>query len=244
MSDAEASFARDREFEEISRELLRAKGEQPTLALTAELAVQTVEGCDECGVSIRHRDGTVQTPTCTSPLIEKADTLQYEFGEGPCLEAIWSLDTCLIEDLETETRWPRWTPAAAELGFRSILSVRLDTPEHTLGGLNLYAFTPHAFDQTDVMIASIFARHASNALAMTRRVDGLRVALRTRQAIGVAQGMLMQRYGLSLDQSFELMRRYSNDHNIRLRVLAERMVESGRITNGIQGIAETDTSVD
>lgn len=233
MSGGSSGFERARAFEQISGELLRVKGEHPTLERTTQLAAATIEGCDECGISIRYGDGTVATPVFTSPLVAKTEALQYEFGQGPCLDAIWELDTYLIDDLETETRWPRWAPAAVELGFRSILSVRLHTPQDTLGGLNLYAHTPHAFDQDDVMIASIFARHASNALTVARHNDGLNTALQTRQAIGVAQGMLMQRYGLTLDQSFEVLRRYSNDNNIRLRALAEQLILAGRITNDL-----------
>lgn len=233
MSDDAKDFGRARAFEQISRDLMHARGEQPTLALITKLAVDTVPACDACGVSIRRPDGSVDTPACTSPSVEKADALQYELGEGPCLDAVWKLDTYVIEDMESEKRWPRWAPAAAGLGFQSIVSVRLDTPERTLGGLNLYARVPHAFDNTDVMIASIFARHAANALTATRRSDGLHTALQTRQAIGIAQGMLMQRYGLSLDQAFEVLRRYSQDQNIKLRVLAEELVAAGRITQGI-----------
>ncbi|MFC6707056.1 GAF and ANTAR domain-containing protein [Flexivirga alba] len=233
MSHETKDFGRARAFEQISRDLMHAGGEQPTLALITELAVETVPACDACGVSIRRTDGTVDTPACTSPLVEKADALQYEFGEGPCLDAVWKLDTYVIEDMESEKRWPRWAPAAAELGFRAILSVRLDTPERTLGGLNLYAHAPDVFDNTDVMIASIFARHAANALTATRRNDGLHTALQTRQAIGIAQGMLMQRYGLNLDQAFEVLRRYSQEQNIKLRVVAEELVAAGTITQGI-----------
>ncbi|GGB35539.1 hypothetical protein GCM10011492_27720 [Flexivirga endophytica] len=234
MSHDGQDFGRARAFEQISHDLLDTTGEQPTLALTTQLAVETVPACDACGVSIRRPDGSVDTPACTSPLVQKADALQYEFGEGPCLDAVWKFDMYVIEDMRSETRWPRWAPAAADLGFRSILSVRLDTPERTLGGLNLYARDPYAFDNTDVMIASIFARHAANALTATRRTDGMQTALRTRQAIGIAQGMLMQRYGLTLDQSFELLRRYSNQENIKLRVLAEQLVAAGTITDGIE----------
>lgn len=238
MSTDSQTFDRDWSFERISRELLHARGEQPTLQRTTELALQTVAGCDACGVSIRHSDGSVDTPACTSPIVQKADALQYEFGEGPCLDAIWKQGVYLIDDLETETRWPQWAPAAVELGFRSILSVRLESPEgkQVLGGLNLYARAPQSFDQTDEMIASIFARHAANALVATRRSEGLEDALRTRQAIGVAQGMVMQRYGLDLDQSFELLRRYSNETNVKLRVLAEELIKAGHITNGIDDV--------
>lgn len=234
-----ADLARQSSFEEISRELLHTAGEQPTLERITELAVATIDGCDACGVSIRRSDGSVDTPACTSALVEQSDALQYQLGEGPCLDAIWKMDMYLIDDLATETRWPQWAPAAVDLGFAAILSLRLETPEHTLGGLNLYSHTRAAFDNTDVMIASIFARHASNALSITRRHDGLQDALRTRQVIGIAQGMLMQRYGLTLDQSFEVLHRYSNDNNVRLRVVAEQLVAAGRVTSGIQDAIAT-----
>jgi GAF domain-containing protein len=161
--------------------------------------------------------------------VGKADALQYEFDEGPGLDAIWELDTYLIDNLCTESRWPRWAPSAAALGLTSVLSLRLETSSETLGALNLYATVPFAFDSTDVAVASIFARHASYALDAAQEATGLRTALRSRQLIGVAQGILMQRYQLTLDQSFEVLRRYSQDQNVKLRDVAEHLVRDGRI---------------
>lgn len=198
-----SGFGRARAFEQISRELLRARGEQFTLQRVSELAVETIPACDECGVSIRRADRSVDTPACTSPLVEKADGMQYEFVQGPCLESVWQLDTYLIGDLASDSRWPRWAPAALGLGFRSILSVRLDTPEHTLGWINLYAYTPHAFDNTDVIMAR-----------------------------------------LNLDQSFEVLRCYSQGQNIKLRQLAEQLVRAGAITDGIEETLADDQDQD
>jgi len=170
-------------------------------------------------------------------MVQKADALQYEYGEGPCLDAIWNLDTYLINDLSTESRWPRWTPAAAALGVGSVLSLKLDTDGGVEGGLNLYSYKPRVFGLDDVAAASIFARHASVALEDVHRVEGLRTALRSRQTIGVAQGMLMQRYKLTLDQSFEVLRRFSQNRNIKLRVLAEHLVRTGSVSD-VSGLTD------
>ena len=232
------SLGRADEFARISRELLTEPGPQLTLERIVALAVETVPACESCGVSFRHSDGTIETPASTSAVVDKADALQYEFGEGPCLEAIWSTDLLVIGDLDADRRWPRWARAAAKLGISSVLSVRISTPAVTFGGLNLYATEPHAFDSTDEGVASIFARHAADALTSAEELAGLRTALRSRQVIGVAQGILMQRFELSLDQAFEVLRRYSQNQNIKLRDLAEQLVRAGSISPGQTALLE------
>lgn len=229
------------EFARISRELHGETETQPTLDRIVELAVETVPACECCGISFRQADGTIETPASTSEIVAKADAFQYEFSEGPCLEAIWSTDLLVIGDLKTDLRWPRWSPRAAELGLRSVLSVRISIPSETFGGLNLYASEPHAFDSTDEAVASIFARHAADALVASEERAGLRTALRSRQVIGVAQGILMQRFGLSLDQSFEVLRRYSQNKNVKLRDLAEQLVHAGTIPDGQTALMDGET---
>ncbi|SDR93182.1 GAF and ANTAR domain-containing protein [Microlunatus soli] len=222
------------EFARLAEQLHQEPREQPTLERIAGLAVETIDACDYCGISLRDRDGRITTPASTSPISSRADALQYELAEGPCVDAIWQADTYLIDSLRTESRWPRWTPRAAELGIGSILSVRLSGPnEQAVAALNLYSVEAHVFDHTDVAIASIYARHASRALADARTREGLETALESRQMIGVAQGILVQRFGLNLDQSFELLRRYSRDYNIKLRVLAENLVRNKGIRDDL-----------
>lgn len=229
MVDDAAAVQRAEQFARISAELLANQAEQPTLERIVHLAVETIPACDSCGIFLKQGEKSVVTAASTDPLVDKAHALQQQLGQGPCLETIWQLDTCLIDDLRAETRWPEWVSRAADLGIGSALSLRLQTAGATLGSLNLYATDPRAFDHTDVAIASIFARHAAAALDAVKEVSGLRTALRSRQLIGVAQGMLMQRYRLSLDQSFEVLRRYSQDENIKLRDLAEQLVHEGQL---------------
>jgi GAF domain-containing protein len=230
------------EFARISRELHAEPGTGPTLDRIVELAVESIPACEHCGVSLRHSDNTVETPASTSTIVEKADALQYEFGEGPCLDAIWSLDLVVIDDLRQEGRWPKWAPRAADLGLGSVLSVRIRGASGTLGGLNCYSTATRAFDSTDEAVASIFARHAADALDAAEERAGLRKALRSRQVIGVAQGLLMQRFNLSLDQSFEVLRRYSQNQNLKLRELAEQLVIEGRIPTDATGRLALDSA--
>lgn len=230
-------------FGQISEDLLAEPEEEPTLERIVRTAIATIPSASVCSVTLRHADGTLETPVCTSPLGRKLDDLQHELGEGPCLDAIWTMDTNVIEDTRTETRWPSWCQQAAALGVISALGVRIETSTEVIGALNLTSGTAGAFDHTDIAIASIFARHAANALAVSQQLTTLHAALQTRQAIGVAQGLLMQRYGLTLDQAFEVLRRYSQDRNIKLRDVARQLVRVGRILDGlVQTLEDGDDS--
>lgn len=182
---------------------------------------------------VRESDGRITTHAASDPIVRQVDELQYRLAEGPCVQAIWSMDSYLIEDLATDPRWPTWAPQAAALGIGSVLAVRLEVPGQEIdAALNLYAERRHAFEVTDLAVAGIFGAHAGTALGGARAQDQLRTALHSRQIIGVAQGILMQRFRLNLDQSFELLRRYSQDHNVKLRDLAEKLVGSGGIPDG------------
>ncbi|HEY9290508.1 MAG TPA: GAF domain-containing protein, partial [Microlunatus sp.] len=162
LSDDSPELKYAQEFAALSQEMSRKEQEQPTLDRIVALAVETIDTCDYCGVTVRQPDGTLSTPAGTGPIVAEADRLQYQLDEGPCIDAVWNLDTYLIPDLDQETRWPQWAPRAAKLGIRSVLSLRLDTPgeRQAFAALNLYAASRDAFDNTDLGIASIFAQHA------------------------------------------------------------------------------------
>ncbi len=214
-------------FARVSRDLMQEPAESLTVQRIAERAVQIVPGCDHCGISLRRRRHRVETIAATSRLAETCDALQYELGEGPCLETVWEGDSHLTEDTSSETRWPRWSPRVAEHGIGSVLSIRLDTPTETLGALNLYSERPHAFGSDDIDLAVIYALHAANAMSAALMVQGLQTAVQSRHLIGVAQGILMQHYRIDMDQAFEVLRRYSSQQNIKLRDVAQHVATSG-----------------
>ena len=216
--DDAAAFAR------ISQDLLAEPDEDMTLQRVVELAVATIPDCDHAGISMR-RDGRVQTPVSTDPLVDLLDQLQYDLNEGPGLDAIWVDDSYRIPDTTHEDRWPNWAPKAAAMGVNSVLSVRLSTPSGVVGSLNLYSKTLGGYDREAVLTAHIYASHASSAIALTSKVQGLQTALQTRHTIGLAQGMLMLRYGLNEDAAFQVLRRLSSHKNVKLRDVARQVID-------------------
>jgi len=203
-----------------------------TLERSVHVCTDLIPGCDYAGVSIVHRGGRIDTQASSDEVVERADALQYELREGPCLDAIWHHDTVVSDDLGQEQRWPRWAPRVAdELGVRGMLSVQLFTSEDTLGGLNLYSRHVAGFTENSVDIATYLAAHVAVALAATQTSDQLRLAMFQRTVIGQAQGILMERYSIGADRAFELLRRVSQDNNMKLRQVATDLVET-RVTPG------------
>lgn len=217
------------QFARISRELLAQKDEPMTLERIVGLANDAIPGCDWAGISLRVGSSPAEPAASTDPLVHEADRLQNHLGEGPCLDSSLAGQTYIAQDTRHDPRWPQWGAHAADLGILSVLSVQLQHIDNTpIGAVNLYAGQVGAFTQDDVDLAHAFAAHAAAALEATREVSGLRAALQSRHLIGVAQGMLMQRYGLDMDQAFAVLLRHSQDSNTKLRDVAAEIVRSGR----------------
>lgn len=215
------------EFSEMAMAWLAEPDVDHTLDGIVLFAKESLAG-DHAGIHIVRKQ-TIETAAATDPVVLHASKLQEELGEGPCLQAVWSRDTFVVDDVATDERWPVYGPRAAELGMHSILSVRLHTSAETLGALNVYSRAVREFSDDDVAYAQIFGQHASVALAIAKREDGLRRAVDSRTAIGQAQGILMERFALTADQAFAVLRRYSQTYNIKLRSVADRLIETGEL---------------
>ncbi|MEO7194411.1 MAG: GAF and ANTAR domain-containing protein [Pseudonocardiaceae bacterium] len=228
-------------FAEIARTLFSDPTVLGTLQQIVDFAVATVEGCDAAGITVL--TGTeVTTPVYSDPVALTIDTVQYQTGEGPCLDAINHEATVYAEDLAEDPRWPTFGPRAVTLGMRSLLSCRLSA-NGTLGALNLYARLPRAYGATDRTKALIFAAHAGIALGAAevledatislsnelRRVENLRGALTSREIIGQAEGILIERERITPDQAFAVLRRASQHVNIKLREVAQYVVDTGEV---------------
>jgi GAF domain-containing protein len=199
----------------------------PAEALSAVITLaEKVGPCEAASITMRS-GAEVESVAYSTDLILKADTLQYELGEGPCLDAVWTDGVNIIPDLMADGRWPRWAPQAAALGMGSSLSVHLFT-DTALGSLNLYSLHAREYTATDVETAKVIAAHASVVLAYTRTEQNLWHAIDTRNVIGQAQGMLMQ-YGITPDKAFAVLKRYSQTQNTKLAVLAEHLTRTGEL---------------
>ena len=219
-------------FSETALILFSAGSVIDTLAGVIDLAVATIEGCDFAGLFLVD-DDVVTTPVHTDPIVVEVDALQQLTGEGPCLDAIAQRAVFHSDDLETELRWVHVAPLATRVGIRSVLALPL-TANSQLGALNLYARYPGAFAVFDRAKAAILASLAGLALSVAhshedeeRRADNLQAALVSREIIGEAMGILMERERMTADQAFAVLRRASQHLNIKVREVAQNLVDTG-----------------
>lgn len=211
-------------FSEMALELHNEPTAERTIERIAEFA-KTATSCDDAGIMLVRGRNQIETAAATSSRVGESHNLQIIFDEGPCLDAIEGGPLYLANDVATDVRWPAWGPAVAELGMRSVLSIRLETRTRRYGSLNLYSERINAFDDDDIAVGSIFVTHASVALAAAHNEEGLQVAIDARKLIGQAQGILMERYNLDANRAFDFLRRLSQHHNIKLRDVAAWVVE-------------------
>lgn len=217
---------------QIARTLFSAGSTTATLQAVVDLARDTIDGCDFAGIFMVE-GGEVTTPVHTDPVVVEIDDIQRVADEGPCLDAIAQGSTFYADDLVDDTRWPTFAPLAVSAGVRCIFALRLYA-NGTLGALNLYARYPGAFGATDRAKGLLLAALAGLALdgaeaheAEDRRIDNLHQALATREIIGQAQGILMERERITSDQAFDILRRASQYFNIKLSKVAEGLVDTG-----------------
>jgi GAF domain-containing protein len=222
------------QFAAVARSLRSEPNELETLSRAIEVAVEVVPSCDYAGITMvrdRHR---IQTPAATAAVARRCDQLQLELDEGPCLDVLRETEAISCVDLLQEDRWPTWAPRVAlEVGIRSTLCFRLFTTTQSLGALNLYARKPAAFDARDYATGLAFAAHLAVALSSSRDIEGQGQAMVNRTTIGQAEGILMERFGLTPEQAFTFLKRISQDTNTKLADVAIELVQT-RITPGTQ----------
>jgi len=224
------------EFVSLSAKLLDAPTVQDVLDRIAEATLRVVQGADVVSVSLRSRDGTLDTPATTDPVGVRLDELQNELDEGPCLDAsrVPGLGFAYSPDLAGGQEFPKWGPAAAEVGVESAMAVGLcpaqDPPR--IGSLNVYSRRRGGLDQADRDSALVLAAHASTAvagsLASSRselQVTQLTEAVRSRDVIGQAKGILMERRGVDAEEAFRILRSASQSLNVKLARIAETLTQ-------------------
>ncbi|MGH3119308.1 MAG: ANTAR domain-containing protein [Gaiellales bacterium] len=203
---------------------------EESLSTVVNLSVVALPGCDAAGVTLR-AEGRDTTAAASDEYTLEIDKIQYDSGEGPCVTAITEAKVQQIKAISQETRWPEFCRRAAERGVKSTLSFPLRS-NGTVGALNLYAKTERAFTETSVEVGHIFANQATIALlnahtyvAARQVAEQLNEALKTRDMIGQAKGILMEREGVSDDEAFDMLKTISQNSNVKLRDIARRLID-------------------
>lgn len=208
------------EFEQLARALRSAPDEDARLQVAVASAIRLVSKCDHAGITINEKGGLF-TRVSSDDFVRRANELQYELGEGPCLSVRKDQDTMIVVDLATEERWPEWAPQVHhEFGASSMMSLLVFTDDDSYGALSLYAVGGHQFDVDDVAVAQALAGHLALSMSAEREIHQLGMAIISRLVIGRAEGILMERLDVSADQAFDYLRRISSQTNRKLVVVA------------------------
>jgi hypothetical protein len=225
------------QFRRLAPALLDCATVAEVLDRVLDAVTRVVPVAAMASVTMRDDAGHYYTPVSTGGPAEEIDVVQYRSGRGPCVDAAREDGpaSAVSDDLRHEERWPELAGTAVGHGFLSVAAVELlpdARPPRLPGALNVYASGPQAFGRADIDRLTILAGYASLALATTDAVSAaelkqahLQTAIETRDVIGQAKGILMARRGLDADQAFDLLRRTSQDINVKLARLARTVAE-------------------
>jgi GAF domain-containing protein len=226
-SEALDSVSSADRFAELAVELHESDGVGETVEAVLSFALDAV-GCTQAGVAVLNR-GRLEVAAVTDPVIEDIYRCQIDDGEGPLITAALEQRTIRVSDTAKETRWPRWSTMISALGLLTVMQVPLTIAGKTVGVLSLYSTKVDGFDDDDEAVAHILARHAAVAVATARQEESLVEAVDARKLIGQAMGILMERFAVDGDRAFAILRRYSQDNNIKLRAVAEQLIETRKL---------------
>ncbi len=209
---------------------------QEVLDDATEAAVKLLEGVGHAGVTLVRRHSSRREPEFlestaeTSTVASTFDELQHRYGQGPCFDAIWAHQTVRIDDAKSETRWPQLMRAVREqTPIRSTLSIQLYIDGEELGALNLHSEKEHGVGGDVEEQAFNLATHAAIALSSARRGQQFHSALASRDLIGQAKGMIMERFNIDALAAFNLLRTLSQETNVPVIELATRLTRRANI---------------
>jgi GAF domain-containing protein len=220
---------------DLSHLMVSDEGLDATLERVITLAARTIPGCELASMTML-RNGRFATPVATGPIAVEVDRAQYRADAGPCVQAVRDRKVFRVNAVTDDPRWPEFNEAAASAGLSSSLSLPMAVEDKAVGALNLYAKVPGAFSEADEGTAVLFAEQAGVACLNAERYwsiyninQQLEEALKTRDVIGQAKGILMASLKITDDQSFDLLRAASQRRNVKLRVLAEEVATTGEL---------------
>ena len=209
---------------ELASVFVGGVGARDVLPKVISAAVALVPGADIAKLSVLE-NGHLNSIAATSKLTAELDRAQQAAGQGPCLDAITAHTTIRCEDLRNDLRWPRFAPSVTSAGVHGVLSCPLDVRGTTGATLSLFGFKPEPFAVQSAAICAVLANHAAIALINEQREHQFKAALATRDIIGQAKGMIMERFSVDASHAFAMLKSISQESNTPVRDLATRLVD-------------------
>ena len=221
---------------ELAHLLVSEENVPATLQRVADLAARVIDDCNAAGVTLLTSNGSYETAAYTADRTLAVDIGQYKRGKGPCLTAIAEKRVVRFDIEDAEARWPDFVADARANDVRSFLAAPLLVNGSAIGALNLYSSKPSGFTALDDVLIALFTGQASVAVAnarvysdAVRLTDQLRDAIASRSVIEQAKGVLMARQGVDAQTAFDHLRRDSQHRNVKLRLVAQEVVDSTQV---------------
>src|ERR1700742_2888460 len=211
---------------ELARMIAAPRTLEQILNDVTTTAVELIPGADVSGILLVKKGGDFESLADPAGLAAELDKLQHDFGEGPCAEAALQETVVRSDDLRTESRSPKYAPAAVKLGVLSGLSFKLYTADRTAGALNLFSSRANVWDTDAGTTGAVLAAHGAAAILARRHGEQMQAALSTRDRIGQAKGIIMERYSVDDVRAFEMLRAISQESQTKLAAVAHRVIET------------------
>lgn len=193
-----------------------------------ETAPRVVSGCDHASLMLAREDG-YETAAASDDVARHIDALEREVGEGPCVDAIDEEAGQLDPDITRHSSWPRLAERVlAETPVRGMAGYRIVLEGKKVGALDLFSDTPGAFEKggDEGAVLSAFASVALMSVSNRERADSLRRGLESNREVGKAIGLLMAAHRMGSDEAFEVLRKASNDMNMKLTEVAREVIDN------------------
>ena len=217
------------QLSDLARTLQAESDTETILEDIVASAIRLIPHAAEASISLVKARKTVESRAASSDLPRDVDAVQSETRQGPCLDAAYDDQIVRVPNLSEESRWPKFSQRAWDLGARSMLSFQLFVEGDNLGALNVYGDDVNVFSEDCEQIGLLVAAHAAVAFADSQEITQLNDALRNRDLIGQAKGILMERHKISAHQAFTLLSTVSSNTNIKLTQIAEHLATSGEL---------------
>lgn len=220
-------------FARVSAPPLSSGTVDTSLRLITSAVQETFPDAAGSGITRSGPNGGRVTVAATDAVVERADAVQYELGQGPCLTA-WEQRTVVrVDDVEREDRWPDWARAVSGTGLRSSLSAPLTSGGKTMGTLKVYGCGPGVHGASEEHLLTMFAALAAVLLGCTRTTederrtgDDFKAALRARDVIALAKGVIIARDGADERAAFLILADLARRRGKPLRQAADDLVRS------------------
>ena len=211
---------------ELARAVAAPRSLEDVLSGVTAAAKELIPNLDAAGVLLIGKGGSFTTLPAAAGLTDQLHQLQMQFGEGPCVQAALADVIVRTDDFTYEERWPRYAPACIQLGIFSGLSFKLYTADRTAGALNLFSRTPNAWSTEAETTGIVLAAHAASAVLASQHGQSLETALSTRDRIGQAKGIIMERFKVDDVRAFEMLRQLSQESNTKLIDIALQVINT------------------